>query len=49
MHNLTQNSVNALKNVPDASITWKVWADGELLKLSITDNGKGKPVDALLA
>jgi len=41
MHNLTQNSVNALKNVPDASVTWKVWADGELLKLSITDNGKG--------
>ena len=41
MHNLTQNSVNVLKNISGASITWKAWKDGDLLKLSITDNGKG--------
>jgi signal transduction histidine kinase len=41
MHNLTQNSVNALKKTPAAAITWKAWKENNQLKFSITDNGPG--------
>jgi signal transduction histidine kinase len=41
MHNLTQNSVNALMKKPDAAIVWKSWKENDQIKLSITDNGPG--------
>ncbi|MGZ6416689.1 MAG: tetratricopeptide repeat-containing sensor histidine kinase [Bacteroidia bacterium] len=41
MHNLTQNSVNALMKIPHATIVWKAWKENDLLKLSLTDNGPG--------
>ena len=41
MQNLTQNAVNALREVPNASITWRAWRENDELKLSISDNGKG--------
>jgi len=41
MHNLTQNSVNALLKIEGATITWKAWKENDQLKLTITDNGPG--------
>lgn len=41
MHNLTQNAVNALTGVPNPSISWRGWKEGDVIKLSITDNGGG--------
>jgi len=41
MYNLPANSVNALKNTPDAGIEWKAWQKDEKTYLSITDNGPG--------
>lgn len=41
MHNLTQNSINALKKSAGAAIVWKAWKENNQLNLSITDNGPG--------
>jgi signal transduction histidine kinase len=41
MHNLTQNSINAMKKPTDGVISWKAWKEDNSVKLSITDNGPG--------
>jgi signal transduction histidine kinase len=47
MHNLTQNSVNALVKMPDAAIVWRAWKENDQFKLSITDNGPGMNDDQI--
>jgi len=41
MHNLTQNSVNALNQTPNATINWKAWKENGHVKMAVTDNGPG--------
>lgn len=41
MQNLTQNAVNALKEIPDATVEWSAWKQGDILYLSVADNGPG--------
>jgi signal transduction histidine kinase/tetratricopeptide (TPR) repeat protein len=41
MQNLTNNAIKALKNTPNAQITWQARQEGEQIVLSIIDNGEG--------
>jgi C4-dicarboxylate-specific signal transduction histidine kinase len=41
MQNLTANAVQALQQMPKATIVWKAWQEGEISFLSIQDNGPG--------
>jgi signal transduction histidine kinase len=41
MLNLTANAVKALRQTPDAQVTWKAWPQKDNILLSITDNGAG--------
>ncbi len=41
MHNLSGNAVKAVRDIPDAHITWKAWQENNTTYLSISDNGPG--------
>jgi len=41
VRNLTANAINATRDIPDASIIWRAWREGEKYFLSIADNGPG--------
>lgn len=41
MQNITQNALNAMKSVPNPTITWKGWKKENNCYLSIADNGPG--------
>lgn len=48
IHNLLQNAQDALADTADASINLKTKIDGEMLTLSVEDNGVGFPEDMML-
>jgi signal transduction histidine kinase len=41
MQNLTANAVKALQNQVDGKICWKAYAQGENIRIAISDNGPG--------
>jgi signal transduction histidine kinase len=49
MQNLTNNAISALKQTADAQIHWEAKAAGELVVLSVTDNGPGASKEQLAA
>jgi tetratricopeptide (TPR) repeat protein len=49
MHNLTSNAIQALKSTPNASIQWEAKQEGDLIVLSVTDNGPGVKEDQVKA
>nr|WP_295931710.1 tetratricopeptide repeat-containing sensor histidine kinase [uncultured Dyadobacter sp.] len=49
MQNLTNNAVKALKNTDAACIRWEARTEGDLVVLSVTDNGPGASDEQLHA
>lgn len=49
MQNLTNNAVKALKNTDGAFIRWEARSDGDIVVLSVTDNGPGASAEQLHA
>ena len=48
IHNLLQNAQDALVDAADAAIEIKTKIEGEMLTLTVSDNGMGFPEDMLL-